>query len=56
VRDCRRVWEPKVNLEIHECRKKAWSEYVAPPPYATQVEGQSFFCIPNRSSEVNARE
>ncbi|TVU44513.1 hypothetical protein EJB05_03957, partial [Eragrostis curvula] len=37
------------------CRNRKYSDYVA-PLCATQVEGQSFFCIPDCPSDINLKE
>lgn len=45
----------KTGHESVQCYTKLLNEYVA-PLCATQVEGQSFFCIPDCPSDVNLKE
>jgi hypothetical protein len=53
ARDCRRGLVG--NTQLAEVRDLPVSEYIA-PLCAAQVDGQAFFCIPDRPSEVHARE
>jgi hypothetical protein len=43
------------NTQLAEVRDLPVSEYIA-PLCAAQMNGQAFFCIPDRPSEVHARE
>lgn len=45
----------KFGHETSQCYTKLLSEYVA-PLCATQVKGQSFFCIPKYPSDINLKE
>jgi hypothetical protein len=53
TRDCRRGQACDLHPEIE--RELPLSEYIA-PICAAQIEGQAFFCIPDRPSEAHARE
>jgi hypothetical protein len=53
TRDCRRGQFRGMNQDFE--REMPLSEYI-PPICAAQLESQAFFCIPDRPSEVHARE
>jgi hypothetical protein len=53
TKDCRRGQFRSAQQEVE--RELPLSEYIA-PICAAQLEGQAFFCIPDRPSEVHTRE
>jgi hypothetical protein len=53
TRDCRRGQFHGVHQDVE--REMSLSEYIA-PICAAQLDGEAFFCIPDRQSEVHAKE